>query len=119
MNFESLVPPLEDCKNIPAGEFADSALVWEIYHYQYKIDPYVISRTVSETTRGEFVESVFPAPLSEEIMEKLPLGTIFQQDSTGVWVCIVHGGSTGIMIEKADRAATAALRMWLRVQKVE
>ena len=26
--LESIVPPLELCKQIPAGEFEDSALVW-------------------------------------------------------------------------------------------
>lgn len=27
--LESLVPPLELCKLIPAGEFADSAFIWD------------------------------------------------------------------------------------------
>ena len=27
-NLESIVPPLELCKQIPEGEFEDSALVW-------------------------------------------------------------------------------------------
>lgn len=30
-NLESIVPPLELCKKIPAGEFEDSALVWDIH----------------------------------------------------------------------------------------
>ena len=42
--LENIVPPLEMCKLIPAGAFKESVLVWEVYHYQYKIDPYVISR---------------------------------------------------------------------------
>ena len=27
-NLKSIVPPVELCKQIPAGEFEDSALVW-------------------------------------------------------------------------------------------
>lgn len=27
-NFESIVPPLELCRMIPAGEFEDSVLTW-------------------------------------------------------------------------------------------
>lgn len=46
-NLKSIVPPLELCKRIPAGEFEDSALVWkksekyfqatEIIDYEYKV----------------------------------------------------------------------------------
>ena len=114
--LEQLVPPLELCQQIPQGAFADSVLVWEVYHYQYKIDPYVISRETSETTRGESVESVYPAPAPEEIMAVLPIGTIIQQDEPGVWVGIVNAGAPGIMIEKSDKPSTAALRLWFRVK---
>ena len=68
-NLESLVPPLELCKRIPAGEFVDSALVWEksekyfqateIIDYEYK----VVAR--DESKGG------FPAPTLEEVLEAI------------------------------------------------
>lgn len=68
-NLESIVPPLELCKKIPAGEFEDSALVWEksekyfqateIIDYEYK----VVAR--DESKGG------FPAPTLEEVLEAI------------------------------------------------
>ena len=68
-NLESIVPPLELCKQIPAGEFEDSALVWEksekyfqateIIDYEYK----VVAR--DESKGG------FPAPTLEEVLEAI------------------------------------------------
>lgn len=115
MSLESLVPPLEMCQQLKPGDFPESALVYEVYHYQYKLDPHVMDRETSKTTRPESCESVHAAITSDEIMAKLPLGTILQQDEPGVWVCIVHGGEPGIMIEKANNPATAALRLWMHL----
>ena len=68
-NLESIVPPLELCKQIPEGEFEDSALVWEksekyfqateIIDYEYK----VVAR--DESKGG------FPAPTLEEVLEAI------------------------------------------------
>lgn len=113
MSLESLVPPLEMCQQLQPGDFPESAMVWAYTGNGYE----VTSREV-----WGIVESIFPAiqaPASDEIMEKLPIGTILQQDEPGVWVCIVHGGEPGIMIEKADNPATAALRLWLKLKGIE
>lgn len=68
-NLESIVPPVELCKQIPEGEFEDSALVWEksekyfqateIIDYEYK----VVAR--DESKGG------FPAPTLEEVLEAI------------------------------------------------
>lgn len=68
-NLESIVPPVDMCKRIPAGEFEDSALVWvksekhfqalDVMDYEYNVVPRV-------ETCGEF-----PAPTLEEILEAI------------------------------------------------
>ena len=109
MSLESLVPPLDLCQQLKPGDFPESAMVWICNGVHDRTEKRILDRVFGECSME------FPAPTSDEIMAKLPLGTILQQDEPGVWVCIVHGGEPGIMIEKADRAATAALRLWMRV----
>ena len=64
MRLEDLVPPLELCKKIPAGEFADSALVWawnalhtlrfdhDVFSTDYGLDGYsLLGQAYSEEVR--------------------------------------------------------------------
>lgn len=66
--LESIVPPLELCKLIPAGEFEDSVLVWTAHGV----------RSVEELSRLEFCKNLpirkltFPAPTLAEIWNELP-----------------------------------------------
>lgn len=64
--LEQFVPPLEECKKIPDGAFADSALVWAYTGNGYE----VTSREV-----WSIVESIFPgisSPTLAEIWNELP-----------------------------------------------
>lgn len=124
--LENIVPPLELCKQIPAGEFEESALVWEVYHYQYTIDPYVISRETSETTRGKGLESVYPAPTLAEILAELPEAIDTPEDeffSLSVRQDFGDDGKPLFWIgynntcEKDANPAAAALRLWLRIRR--
>ena len=62
--LENLIPPLELCKQIPAGEFDDSALAW----YNFHGVPILRWRDNLEKLDG--VRPI-PAPTLEEILEAI------------------------------------------------
>jgi hypothetical protein len=68
MNLKNLVPPLELCKLIPAGEFADSALVWETpsssFPEDQKFHVFIRRRNVFMHNKD-----MIPAPTLQEILE--------------------------------------------------
>lgn len=72
MKIEDLVPPLEICKQIPEGKFADSALVW--------LGERVYIRSGEDAV-------TFPAPTLEEILMALGATGRFEMagspDTTG------------------------------------
>ena len=104
-NLESIVPPLELCKQIPEGEFEDSALVWEksekyfqateIINYEYK----VVAR--DESKGG------FPAPTLEEVLEAI--GKVENWDTATITRPI--GVNT--------RIVDTALKRWFEVKGVK
>lgn len=138
--LEKIVPPLELCKLIPAGAFADSALVHE------KMIPAFVCRTDgsdptanrgngiwvvsqrrpkrSEESRRSHGGEFIPAPTLAEIMDASPAGTLiktvpdqhgkiacYRSEATAYYWADPHGIET-------DRScpAIAALRLWLRVK---
>ena len=117
-NLKSIVPPPELCKQIPVGEFEDSALVWEksekyfqaidVMDYEYKV-----------VTREESKGGV-PAPTLEEILAELR--NIAEQPGvycgrmTGLFVCDSKEFLTPI---KDKSGAAAALRLWFKVKGIE
>lgn len=104
-NLESIVPPVELCKQIPEGEFEDSALVWEksekyfqateIIDYEYK----VVAR--DESKGG------FPAPTLEEVLEAI--GKVENWDTATITRPI--GVNT--------RIVDTALKRWFEVKGVK
>lgn len=116
MSLESLVPSLELCQRLQSDDFPESALVWSLVGTKFCEEGMYDIIDVITRERGKQTNIQHPAPTSDEIMEKLPLGTILQQDAPGVWICIAHGGEPGIKIEKADTPATAALRLWMKIK---
>jgi hypothetical protein len=111
-NLESLVPPLELCKLIPAGEFGDSALVW--LNINYVTIPWkVVARNISNY-KMERNKKKIPAPTLQEIMEKLEqfsvscLGKGYQTEAANGWNAVSD-----------DTATTAALKLWLKLKGVE
>lgn len=63
-NLERIVPPLELCKKIPAGEFEDSALVW----CRVRGEDAVCLR---EQWVGVGGTRPIPAPTLEEVLEAI------------------------------------------------
>ena len=104
-NLESIVPPVELCKQIPEGEFEDSALVWEksekyfqateIIDYEYK----VVAR--DESKGG------FPAPTLEDVLEAI--GKVENWDTATITRPI--GVNT--------RIVDTALKRWFKMKGVK
>lgn len=137
--LESIVPPLELCKQIPAGELEESVLVWAFDHQKArKYFPetneddrffYVENREFVEDTIMSFAKCgvgnwinrppMISAPTLAEIMAKLPPATILMMDATDVWVAIAFYGNPGVKIVKESTPEAAALRMWLRIRRAE
>lgn len=115
--LETLVPPLEYCKLIPQGEFADSALMWidpqnmscVLDHISYLriTEPYILPRTKINAVNG------IPAPTLQEIMEKLEqfsvscFGKGYQTEAANGWNAVSD-----------DTATTAALKLYLQLKGI-
>ena len=118
MKLEDLVPPLELCKKIPAGEFAESVLV---YHSE---NGWILNR--ANDLFGD--EPIVPAPTLAEILAAMADAPMrFRTvtcDADGlkdfcVWANIPRRGRPGedLTEEKDANPATAALKLWLEVRK--
>lgn len=103
MNLENIVPPLEDCKRIPAGKFTDSLFVWcdDLQGY------FVLERPCT------WAVTVCPAPTLAEILAELPYEHPYrlQRSDNPAEIEI----DTDICGVANINPATAALRMWERV----
>lgn len=107
--LESIVPPLELCKRIPEGAFADSALVWQCTKFLSSVRPKPIWE-VMPRDRCLSDAPALPAPTLEEIMAALPASVCYYLGNR--WTsCFVNDTiSSG---EKGERGVTAALKLWL------
>lgn len=114
--FEQLVPPLELCKQIPGGAFADSALVWVGDQFCEHIK--VLPREYNGIMRDV---DLAPAPTLAEILEALD--AMFDAGYVRVWNVGVHG-EWGVKlvnfgkryvdsVEYDNNPAIAALKLWL------
>lgn len=133
-NLESIVPPVELCKKIPAGEFEDSALVYKFYHQKAgKMFPetnddvrffYVEEREIVEFAQRNMVNPppLFPAPTLAEI-----LNALYKKDKyeSKLKICPVFpGGEWSIgysykRLEKDFDLTSAALRLWFKAKGVK
>ena len=82
--LESIVPPLELCKRIPAGEFEDSALVWvyddvvgflcrtsgceQIHKKEWQLEHNHPRKIAIRRKSGH---EIYPAPTLEEILKSI------------------------------------------------
>lgn len=124
-NLEKIVPPLDLCEQIPAGEFENSALVW------VKSDPagcvhstgkwHVCLREGAELYA---YNKWMPAPTVEEIWEQLPVmyhdGFLIMEKGQGNF-----SGKTFCHFQKFPNcevrksASEAALRLWFMVKGIK
>ena len=120
MKLEDLVPPLELCKQIPEGEFADSAFIYT--------ETGLHMREIQGLVNGEWITLTFagiPAPTLAEIMAALnDCGNVFLRKDDDGWMIMreLPGDDEGYGYEVTterdhDNPTTAALKLWLEVTK--
>lgn len=125
--LERIVPPLELCKRIPAGEFEDSALVWDIHG---KFDKWHVEKRVKRSVRfGDYgrmssPHADIPAPTLEETMTSLLnyAGWLLKIDSRfglETFVELYSRTSNKCYVEYDPSACAAALRLWFKVKGIE
>ena len=105
-DLESIVPPLELCKQIPEGKFENSALVWTF-------DDRLMPRTIMIDGVRHYYRG-FPAPTLQEIMEKIE-GSICVHAKTE-WTAYRY-----ITSHKNDsmNPANAAIKLWLELNPLD
>ena len=119
-NLESIVPSLELCKNIPAGEFEDSALVWvyddvvgflcrtsgceQIHKKEWQLEHNHPRKIAIRRKSGH---EIYPAPTLAEILESI--GEVETWD-TMTMTRITNG---------KQNLTTNALKRWFKVKGVE
>lgn len=109
--LKSIVPPLELCKRIPAGEFEDSVLMWRERIGNISRDERVKIREPEDISYK--VESAtvnyFPAPTLEEILDDLFFTAVFCKG--GIWIID--------RFYEYPTESEEALRLWLTVKGVK
>lgn len=127
-NIQDLVPPLELCQKIPAGEFANSALYWAGM-IGLKITD-VFPKECGNCKNFNIIAeecAVCPAPTLEEIMLEI--------EKAGGWCPTAYrlndqwtvdyqednedGMNDVVEQTDPDNPATAALKLWLNLKGIE
>lgn len=137
--LESLVPPLDLCKLIPAGEFEDSAFIWDkttsigfwdgedkdgnhiggfgkIPHKNYRLRQNYSERTRKHIKDQDIELDVFPAPTLEEIMVAMPYCQIYRRKNGSFVGCYDTRWDQKV---SGETGSVAALKMWLKLKGIE
>jgi hypothetical protein len=119
--LESLVPPLDLCKQIPPEQFSNSALIW---FYDGK-DWWVNAREFDATSEKEF-----PAPTLQEILLAIDESGGYCPScryQANTWQLdyeddpISDESMLPVLVDESDRhnPATAGLKLWLELNPPE
>lgn len=121
--LESIVPPLELCKLIPAGEFEDSALVWLYWAKDESSFGNVVPRILKDQFSsilpglGAVLKAEVPAPTLAEIRRELRNLSVNVIDGVITVSCRINPEDTIFETARDDNDVTAAaLRLWLRIR---
>ena len=121
--LEKIVASLELCKLIPAGEFEDTALVWDIHG---KFDKWHVEKRVNRSVRfGDYgimspPHADISAPTLAEIRIELRNLSVNVIDGAITVSCRIDPEETLYEAAGDDNDVTsAALRLWLRVKEIE
>lgn len=114
--FETLVPPPELCKQIPEGQFKDSALVWHML--ECTGTQYLLVREQIEW--GINPAEMVPAPTLEEIL--VAIASSFDARITcehhfGLWKVDYSYYPQAEFAVDEDNPVIAALRVWLELER--
>ena len=118
--LKDLVPPLDLCKKIPAGEFQDSALVRSIDSVGTVV---LCERENAIHTEGW---QTIPAPTLQELivaLSDISISSIKVCKSFNEWhveCCIpIEYGERFVSEDSSKNAATAAVKLWLKLKGIE
>lgn len=125
--LESIVPSLELCRKIPAGEFEDTVFAWRYPTYDERNRRLLSKWHIIEVNwdavkeyKKKYDERFFPAPTLDEILDELKDITekpsVYYGKLTKTWVCDSMEYLTPI---KDKKAVNATLRLWLRMKGIE
>lgn len=128
MDLKELVPPLDLCQKIPAGEFANSALYWAVQ--MGGTYPDVFPSECGNCDKFRIIaedNAICPAPTLQEIMIEI--------DNLGGWCPTayrlqnqwtvdyqedrVDGMNDVVEQTDTDNPAAAALKLWLKLKGIE
>ena len=122
-SLEKIVASLELCKLIPAGEFEDTALVWDIHG---KFDKWHVEKRVNRSVRfGDYgimspPHADISAPTLAEIRRELRNLSVDVIDGDITVSCRIDPEETLYETAKNDNDVTAAaLRLWLKLKGIE
>jgi hypothetical protein len=125
-DLTNLVPPLELCKLIPAGEFQDSALVWRVPNCSFPEEDEFYEIHERDKCESWMKDKQIPAPTLQEIMEVLPhddacndllIGYSEKVEKFTGWHIYYIGDRKRHCYDKS--AVTAALKLWLKMKGFE
>jgi hypothetical protein len=120
MDLNKLVPPLELCQKIPAGEFAESAFAW--FHNGWfggwHIEQRHLARAYSDN--GE----TYPAPTLQEILEELhkqqeDVFLKWSEHAYHEWLVNAYTHNKEDYQAHAGSLPTAAMIVWLKMKGIE
>ena len=121
--LEKIVASLELCKLIPAGEFTDTALVWDIHG---KFDKWHVEKRVNRSVRfGDYgimspPHADISAPTLAEIRIELRNLSVDVIDGAITVSCRIDPEKTLYETAGDDNEVTAAaLRLWLKLKGIE
>lgn len=129
--LERIVPPLELCKQIPEGEFEDSALVWvyddvvgflcrtsgceQIHKKEWQLEH---NHPRKIAIRRKCGQEIYPAPTLAEILAKLPEGVQMRmrtaRNRERHFQIYHYSYETW-----TNLPAAAALRLWFKVKGIQ
>lgn len=116
--LEKIVPSLELCKLIPAGEFEDTALVWRYDRICGFIC--LVPGHPDETARLRLAGFLYPAPTLSEIRRELRNLSVNKIDGVLMLSCEINPDETFYETARDDNnVTTAALRLWLKLKEIE
>ena len=116
--LEKIVASLELCKQIPGGEFAESALVWA--RNISPINGRVLLPRVDTRRDVIYQYIICPAPTLAEIWRELRNLSVNVIDGTITVSCRIDPEETLYETARDDNGVTAAaLRLWLKLKEIE
>lgn len=117
-NLQDLVPPLELCKRIPEGAFAESALVYVTS--KYSLNHRFGERLFFDELKVKKDYQIIPAPTLQEIFQDTDavIDITVHCHKKNEWIIdICPNGKRSYRYTISDNPATAALTLWLRVNQ--